>query len=227
MNSSGAATEDFFAQGLALSHAGQFSDATAAFQNVSKQKPAGGALVNLGLAEWQRGNAGAAVLAWEQARWIDPFDPRARQNLKFARSVLQLDEPPLKWFEAASSWLAADAWVWIASTSLWLAVGALVLPRFFRWRKSGWQQVLAGLGLCFFIFAMAANVGVLSRTDIGYVVKKNTPLLLTPTREGEVILTLNDGEPARKIKSHGNYFLIQTESSSGWIKRDDFGLVCE
>lgn len=221
-----AATNDSFAQGVKFSHAGQFPEAASAFAKAAHVAPAAGILVNLGLAEWQRGHAGAAMLAWEQARWIDPFDPRAGANLKFAQAVAQVAEPQLKWFEVASTWLPPDAWVWIAGASLWVAVGLLTLPRFLRWRKAGWQQTLAALAFGVFLLSMTANFGVVSRTEIGFVLNKNAPLLLTPTRTGEVISTLTAGEPARRLRTRGNYFFIRTSGAAGWIERGQFGLVC-
>jgi tetratricopeptide (TPR) repeat protein len=222
-----AATNDFFAQGIAACGAGQFSEAVVAFENSIKTRPAAGTLVNLGIAEWQRGHAGAAILAWEQARWIDPFDSRAGANLKFARQVAQVDAPQLKWFETASTWLPPDAWVWLAGASLWLVVGLLVLPGIFRRRKAGWQQTLAALAFGFFLFSMTVNLGVVSRTQTGFVLKKNAPLLLTPTHEGEIIATLPAGEPARKLRAHGNYLFIRTAGESGWIEQGGFRLVCQ
>ncbi len=217
-----AATNDFFARGIDLSRAGQFPEAAAAFENAAQRQPAAGTLVNLGLAEWQRGRAGAAIVAWEQARWIDPFEPRAAANLKFARQVAQVDEPPLKWFEQESTWLPPNAWVWLAGASLWLAVGALVLPGIFRRRKAGWQQTLAALAFMVFLASLTANVGVVSRTQIGFVLKKNAPLRLTPTRAGEIISTLTAGEPARQLRARGNFLFIRTTGESGWIESEDF-----
>ena len=224
--SQAAATNDFFAQGKELSRAGQFPEAAIAFDNSFKAKPAAGTLVNLGLAEWQRGHAGAAILAWEQARWIDPFDARAEANLKFARQVAQVDAPQLKWFEAESTWLPPNVWVWFAGASLWLAVGALVLPGIFRWPKAGWQQTLAALAFGFFLFSLTANIGVVSRTQIGFVLKKNALLLLTPTRESEIILTLSAGTPARGLRARGNYLFIRAAGESGWIEQSEFRRVC-
>jgi tetratricopeptide (TPR) repeat protein len=221
-----AASDDFFAQGVAACRAGQYPEAAAAFASAAQRQPASGTLDNLGIAEWQRGHAGAAILAWERARWIDPFDSRAKANLHFARQVTQLDEPQLKWFEAASVWLPPAAWVWLAGAGLWLAAGALILPGVFRRRKSGWHQMLAALGFCVFLFSLTANLGVVSRAQIGFVVKKDAPLLLTPTRDGEVISTLTDGEPARTLRTRGNYFLIRTGYATGWIDRSQFALVC-
>ena len=134
-------------------------------------------------------------------------------------------EPQLTWFETASTWLPPNAWVWIAGASLWLAIGALVLPRIFRWRKSGGQQWLAALAFGGFLFSLTANFGVTNRANLGFVLNKATPLRLTPTQTSEVIAALNAGETARRIKMHGNYFFIRTETAAGWIERDQFGLV--
>lgn len=226
VNFSCAATNDFFARGAELNRAGQYPEAAVAFGNSAQAQPAAGTLVNLGLAEWQRGHAGAAILAWEQARWIDPFEPRAEANLKFARQFAQVDAPQLKWFETASTWLPPNAWVWLAGASLWLAVGLLVLPGIFRRRKEGWHQTLAALAFGGFLFCLTANVGVVSRTQIGIVLKKNAPLLLTPTREGEMISTLTAGEPARQLRTRGNYLFIRTAGASGWVEQSEFRLIC-
>jgi tetratricopeptide (TPR) repeat protein len=221
-----AATNDFFAHGVELSRAGQFPEAAAAFEKAAQAGPACGTLVNLGIADWHRGRAGAAILAWEQARWIDPVDSRANANLRFARQLVQVNEPQLKWFETESMWLPADTWVWIAGASLWLAAGMMTLPGILRLRKAGWQQALAALAFGFFLFSMTANLGVVSRTQIGFVLEKNAPLLLTPTRDAEVVSTLNAGEPARRLRTRGNYFFIRTAFAAGWISREQFGLVC-
>jgi len=222
-----AATDDFYVRGLPAAQAGDFHTAAAVFENELKRQPSAGIFVDLGITEWQRGHAGAAILAWERAVWIDPYDILAKQNLKFARTVAQVDEPELRWFETASTWLSPNAWVWIAGASLWLAVGALVLPRVFRWRRSGWQQTLAALGFCVFIFSITANVGVVSRTDIGFIVKKNAPLRLTPTSGSELISTLSAGEPVRRMKTRGNYYFIRSSMTAGWIEREQVGLINE
>ena len=221
-----ATTNDFFAQGLELDRAGHFPEAAAAFEKSARAQPASGTLVNLGLAEWNRGHAGAAMLAWEQAHWLDPFDLRAESNLKFARLVTQLDEPQLKWFEAASTWLPPDAWFWMAGASLSLAAGAVLLPPVFRRKKSGWPPALAALGCCVFLFSLTTNVGVVTRTEIGFVLKKNALLRLTPTREAEAIATVPAGTAARKLRTRGNYYFIRTADAAGWIEREEFGLVC-
>jgi tetratricopeptide (TPR) repeat protein len=220
-------TNDSFGAGVASYRIGDFAPAAEAFKNAAAIQPAAGTFINLGLAEWQGGHAGPAILAWEQALWINPYDKRAEQDLQFARQVIQLDEPRLKWFEALSGWLPPVAWLWIAGASLWLAVGMMLLPAVFRRQKAGWHQTLAACGLCVFLISLAGNWGVISRTHVGFVLENNAPLLLTPTREGEVTATLTSGEPARALRARGNYYLIRTESETGWIDREQFGLISQ
>jgi len=217
---------NWFAMGITQAQAGRFPEAATAFTAAAQARPAAGTLVNLGLSEWQCGHAGAAILAWEQALWINPFDARAKANLQFARHIAQVDEPELKWFETASTWLAPNAWVWLAGASLWLAVGALILPKIFRRNKPANLQLLAAFGLAVFLFSVTASVGTMSRANLGFIVKRNAPLQLTPTREGEMLLTLTSGEPARVLKTRGGYYLIQTANSTGWVERGSFGLIC-
>ena len=225
--SSRAATNVFFTDGLAAARAGNFSDAAAAFESELKFQPSSGGLVNLGVVEWQRGRAGAALLAWERAAWINPLDEAAKQNLKFARAVAQVDAPELRWHESLSTWLPGNWWLWVAGAGLWLVAGALVLPRVLRWKKTGGQQMLVAFGVVVFIFALVANVGVVSRTNIGLVLKKNTMLRLTPTSGSELIWTLPAGEPVRRVKSRGNYFFIRTPMAAGWVEQGQVGFVNE
>lgn len=220
-----AATNDFFAQGISQYRDGDFPAATALFEKSATNHPSTGALINLGIVQWQRGHAGAAILAWERARWIAPFNRAANENLAFARNAAQVGGPRLKWYEILSTWLPPGWWVWLAGASLWLAAGALTLPGWFRRKNTDRPQVLAALGAGAFLICLTANLGVVSRTRLGVVLQKDAPLLLTPTSAGEVITTLAAGEPARCLRTHGNYRLIQTPDGTGWIAQDQFALI--
>jgi tetratricopeptide (TPR) repeat protein len=221
-----AAAVDSFTTGTAAYLSGDYDQAARAFRTAVAQRPSSGGLRNLGNAEWQRGQNGGAILAWEQALWVNPFDGRARNNLRFAREKAQIDSPELTWYEIASSWLPVNWWAWLAGLSLWLAVGALILPGVFRWRKATWPQAVAALGLGLFLVSIPAHVGALTRSNIGFVLNAETPLRLTPTAGGETLTRLAAGEPARRLRTRGNYVFVRTNRSSGWMEKSQLGLIC-
>lgn len=222
----GAATNDSFARGVEAFQAGQFSAAAKELREAAVREPASGTLLNLGLAEWRRGRAGAAIQAWERVLWIDPRDARARANLAYARQFTGVESPDLTWYERASTWLPVNAWAWIAGVSLWFAVALAILPGVFRWRRAGWQQAFAAFSFAVFLLSLPAHAGVVTRARIGFALKKDTPLRLTPTEAAEAIVKLNAGQPLRAGRVHGDYIFVRTAHGQGWVERSQFGSLC-
>jgi hypothetical protein len=221
-----AAMDAFFHEGVEACRDGQYTAAAQAFRNSLSNQPASGTLLNLGISEWRLGRVGEAVLSWEQAALLDPFNREARSNLLFAREVAQLEPPDFTWYEVASTWLPANTWAWVAVGSLWLAVAVVTLPGILRVRKTAWHQSMAALGLVVFLLSLPAYVGVVTRAELGIVLEKNARLGWTPTREAEPVASLSAGETARKLRARGEYYFIRSQRGSGWIERKQFGLLC-
>ena len=85
---------------------------------------------------------------------------------------------------------------------------------------------LAALSFAVFLLSLPAHVGVVTRTRIGFVLKKDAPLRLTPTAEAEAQLKLNAGEPVRVLRVRGDYILVRTSHGQGRIERTQFGSIC-
>jgi tetratricopeptide (TPR) repeat protein len=222
-----AAVDALFREGTAAYRAGDYSPAARAFSQAAERQPASGTFQNLGNAEWQGGSTGRAILAWERAVWLDPFNGPARNNLRFARKTAQVEAPELAWDEVVATWLPIDWWAWITGASLWLAVAMVLLPGILRRPKAAWHQAVAALGIMVFLLSVPAHFGVHTRARIGFVVQKDAPLRLTPTREAQVLTRLGAGEPVRWVRARGPYVLVRASRALGWIQRRDFGLVCE
>lgn len=222
-----ASPPDLFRDGTAAFRANDFSVAVKAFRQSAALQPASGTLQDLGLAEWHRGHAGAAILCWEQSLWLEPFNTSARGNLRYARKVALLESPELTWYEVVSTWLPGNWWAWIAGISFWLAIAMVLLPAIFRRPKAAWHQAVAALGLTIFLLSIPAHLGVHTRSRIGFIQQKDTPLRLTPTQEAQSVTRLAAGEPARVQRQRGNYLLIRTNRSLGWVERSQFALVCK
>jgi len=223
----GATSDVLFREGVATYRVGDYANAVQAFRQSAMQQPASGTLQNLGNAEWKLGRTGAAILAWEQAVWLDPFNEPARTDLRFARRTAQLETPELAWYEVISTWLPANWWACIAGASLWLAVGMVMLPGILRWRKATWHQAVAAFCLMVFLLSVPAYVGLHTRSRLGFVLQPDTLLRLTPTLEAQGITRLAAGEPARLVRTRGNYMLIRTNRMLGWVEREQFGLICK
>lgn len=221
-----ASASDLFNEGTAAFKANDFSGAIKAFRQSAAVQPASGTLQDLGLSEWHRGHAGAAILCWEQSLWLEPFNTAARGNLRYARKIAQLESPELAWYEVVSTWLPGNWWAWIAGISFWVAVAMVMLPPIFRQRKAAWHQAVAALGLTIFLLSIPAHIGVHTRSRIGFIQQKDTPLRLTPTQEAQFVTRLAAGEPARVERRRGNYLLIRTNRSAGWVEGSQFALVC-
>jgi hypothetical protein len=92
--------EALFHDGTKAYQVADYPRASRAFRKSAGLQLASGTLQSLGNAEWQRGETGAAVLAWEQALWVDGFNQAARQNLSYARKAAELESPEVSWHEA-------------------------------------------------------------------------------------------------------------------------------
>jgi tetratricopeptide (TPR) repeat protein len=215
-----------FQNGNAAYVAGRHLEAAQSFAQSAVLRPAAGTLLNLGLAEWQLGNPGEAILSWERARWLSPYDGAARQNLQFARRIAQVDSPDLAWYEVVSTWLPVNWWAWLSGGCLWGSIGLAVAPVLLRGHKGSWQQAAAAFGLMLFLLTVPAQLGVSTRSRIGFILRKDTPLRLTPTKDAQALTRMAPGQPARLKRARGDFLLVQTGRSLGWVERSDFGLVC-
>ena len=218
--------ETHFRAGVTAYEAGQYDLAARAFSDALAEKTTPGTLLNLGLAEWRGGHTGEAVVAWEQAAWLDPFNHDTQKNLLYARETAQLSPVELTWFEQASAWLPANCWTLIAGGSLWLAVALATVPGFLRMRKAGWHQTVAALALGIFLLSLAPGLGIVTRSNIGIVTDKNTRLRLTPTQSAETTAFLPPGEPVRALRQHGDYFFVHTQNGDGWVGQRQIKFLC-
>jgi hypothetical protein len=220
----GTAASDAFRRGSDEYAAGNFPSAAFLFRAASSP-PAVGALYNLGDAEWRCDRPGPAILAWEQAQWLNPFDHNISANLRYARKVRQLDAPELAWYEICSTWLPVNWWPWLACAGFWVAVAMMTLPGIFGWRKAGWQQGLAAASFAVFLLTIPTLAGVHTRSKLGIILPKDTALRLTPTTDAQELTRLPEGETVRLERARGNYLFVRTANASGWIERAQFGLI--
>jgi hypothetical protein len=222
-----ASAEALFQAGSLAYKSGEYGAAAAAFRDSAKTEPASGTFENLGLAEWQRGQAGLAILAWEQSLWLDSFSRSTHSNLRFARKAAQVETPQLAWYEVVSTWLPMNWWAWIGVCSFWVSIAATLLPGILRWRKRGWHQAIGAASLTLLLLSIPATFGVYSRSRLGFVLQKDCPLRLTPTEQSQLVTRLSPGDPVRLQRVRGLFCLVTTSRASGWVNRDQLGFISQ
>lgn len=206
--------------------AGGNDQAAALFAELATHHPSVGVFHNLGNAQWKRGEPGEAILAWERAQWLSPSSVNTRANLRYARHIAQLPSPQLAWFEVCSTWLPVNAWAWLAMLSFWLAATMVLLPGILHWRKADWHQAVAAGGFAVFLLTIPALIGVHTRSKLGIVRAKDTPLRLTSTREAQTLGKLPAGETVRLERERGGYVFVRAGSdAAGWIEQTQFGRI--
>ena len=218
-------SEKLFRQGVEAYTGGEYGVAAALFHQSAKLAPAPGTFQNWGSAEWQAGQTGLAILAWERASWLEAWNPDPLANLRFARNTRSLDAPEIAWYEVYSTWLPVNAWAWLGAAGFWSAVSLVVLPGNLKWRRSSWTQGLAALSFALFLFALPAFLGVQTRAQLGILLPEFTPLRLSPTAEGQIITRLASGESARQIRRRGHYIFVRTAGATGWVEEKQFGRI--
>ncbi|MBI5388453.1 MAG: SH3 domain-containing protein [Verrucomicrobia bacterium] len=220
------ASADTFREAFDAYAANAPEQSAALFRELATNQPSAGVLHNLGNAEWKSGQAGEAILAWERAQWLDPFNANARANLRYARQTAQLPSPQLAWYEMCSTWLPVNAWAWLAALSFWTALALVLLPGVLRWRKADWHQAVAAAGFAVFLLTIPALLGVHSRTKLGIIRAKDTPLRLTPTRDAQTLGRLPAGELVRLERERGGYVYVRgANDAAGWVERAQFGTI--
>ncbi len=213
-----------FAKGTTAYTSGDFAEAVDQFRRIVEEgNVSAAALHNLGNAEWRVSRPGYAVLAWERARALDPFNVNTAANLRFARSKAHIEAPTQSWHELYSTWLPTTAWLVAATLALWGGVILLTGPRLLGWRRADWHQGVAALLLGIFLFTLPALLGISRRAQLGVVLEDETPLRLTPTREAETLVKLTGGEVARVESERGDYLYVRADGDrAGWVLRKDF-----
>ena len=216
-----------FREGNRTYASGEIQDAASLFQKVGNHESvAPGLLHNLGNAEFKLGNLGPAILAWERAHSLDPWNRNTTANLRFARGQAALSAPKLAWNEKYSAWLPADCWLWTAAVCFWGGLACLALPPLLARRRTAWTQAGAVLALSTFILTLPALAGLWMRHRLGVVVAAEAPLRLTPTQEGEVLGKLSAGEVARVEITRGAYVYVRGENDrAGWVQAEEFARI--
>jgi tetratricopeptide (TPR) repeat protein len=213
---------DDFNAGLEAYHAGDYAEATKAFERSLEVDETAAVRHNLALSLYQQGRPAKAVWQLERALRLDPLNQSYRLKLEALRQQLGLYVSPSPWWKHAAKFLSFGAWVWIASLSLWVLLASIALPRLAGRSPRRPGNLVLGLSAFSLLLSLAALTLQTHDEPTGTIIA-DAPVSMhhAPASAAPEAGQARPGERIRQIDQHQNFIRIETEAGiTGWVQAD-------
>jgi hypothetical protein len=185
---------------------------------LAKESAEARAFVTEGQRALARSDRGAAVLAFERARWLAPRAAPVRSAI--AAAGVQDAEPI---FPRALRWVTAREWYALATACGWISgLGIVWLVARRRSRSAVWVALAAGgafvLGMTAIMETNVSAPAVVTGTDVH--------LLVAPYSEAAEEKPLPVGTMVTVGSKHNDFIHVEdSEGAEGWVKRSNVECV--
>jgi hypothetical protein len=182
-------------------------------------------LYNLANSYARAGKPGMAVLNYERAALLAPYDPDIAVNLQYVRtSAHVLTEPPSR-FAWIVQFASPTSAAWLGVLGIALLGTAFLAKRVthrFLWIRAGGMLVGATL-----ITLTVSNAMLLwPRMHEAVVLTSQTPALVSPVPMADTAFVLSEAETVTMTAKHEDFILVRTRGGlSGWVARGNLGAV--
>lgn len=219
-----------FEEGNKLYQDKEYRKALEKYQEISEQGYESTALYfNMGNAYFKSSQLAKAILYYERAQQLSPYDDDVKQNLKIAKegTVDRFETVPQPLVRSAYlsilTALPPAGWAVVAITSLFLLLGGVFMYLFTSIRRPGF--VLAVTGLLIGALSISLAYG-----HQGYL-QKNRPAVITatssyvksgPSEKAEDVFILHEGTSATVTEDYEGWKKIKLpDGKVGWIESGD------
>jgi len=190
---------------------------------------------NLANALFKTGKIGPAILHWERARRLDPTDREVRDNLAFARTLIEdrveVPDPGavVRAVRGVQDRIGPDGFA-AATLAVWWTIAALVAIAFAR--PSGWTPALVWTASV--LVALALVLGAswwftwdrLHGTPIAVVLAEATELRAGPGDNNAALLTVHEGLTVVVRQERDGWVQVSLpDNLNGWVRADGLGEV--
>ncbi len=229
--------ENQFQQGNEAYAKEQYANAIQYYQNAIKtlgDKKSSDLHFNIGNAYFQLEELGPAVLHYEKARLLAPFDRDIKYNLRLAQERVKGDIsaiPPFKpmsWYRNIRDSGSSSTWAYVTLLTLWLAAMGLSiwLVAFSRkYRKWGFFAGLFFLLLSVLPFTMAnSKAGI--EMDSGRAVLQAEQTQLRAAPDGADMFPIYEGSLLIVQDKIGDWYEVRLVNGDvGWVKMGELERV--
>lgn len=225
----------FGAEDTALSRAAEayrranYGEAIQLYESQLKKNPGYADLhYNLGNAYFKAGRIGGAVLHYEKAALLAPYDKTIQHNLQVARNRVTDNVAPLtpfflsRWWNGLGALLSPDAWSALGLCLLWASAAGWI---FFLWaaaprrRRIGMWIGIVALLLAISPFALAASrAAKLKHSGYAVVMREGAQLHSAPEAQ-QTLEPLHEGYKVELLDAIGNWCKVQLPNGDeGWAE---------
>jgi tetratricopeptide (TPR) repeat protein len=185
---------------------------------------------NLGNAYFKQGQKGLAILYYEKARRLTPFDPDLRTNLNLA--LAGVDEGEINWGHEFYRFLVCLAplnqLIVGSSICFYLLIFIIIFRILFqaRMQKKLWYKITLGVvsTLFFCLITLTALTYFDQRQTQAVVINGNTGALSEPSRQGTVYFNLMEGSRVSISSTKSEWCLIKRQDGKrGWVEQKYLG----
>ena len=183
---------------------------------------------NLGCAHLKLTELGPAILNFERALEMKPFNRKIRHNLKLAQGLTEDDFSLIqgfflvRWFEKLTSLFSSNLWA-IFSICLFSCTVASIFGWLF-FQHLPWKKTAFIIGICCLFLSVGAMVlgnwksSLEKNNPWAIIMKSETPLLIAPDTASKEILSIHEGLKVKIINQIGDWYKIElTNKEVGWV----------
>ncbi|MBI3314268.1 MAG: SH3 domain-containing protein [Candidatus Omnitrophica bacterium] len=211
----------------------KFSEASSIYRKLSGESPHfAGLFYNLGNSLYRQKSLGPAILAYEQARKMDPRNGDIVYNLNYVRSLLEYRiEDKRNWYLKAAErfleYFTEKEIYLLAMTAYFFLTAGWVFVLFFHpglpWGTR--RKTLAIILLLFATLAVAKYVESRIIRD-GVVVAKSAEVRYGPSGEDQIAFRLSEGLKVYVLESRSDWSrILLVNGETGWVSNDQIAEV--
>lgn len=213
---------DDFEAGLEAYHQSNYSEAITDFQRSLETNESAAAHHNLALSLYQTHKPAEAIWHLERAIRLEPTNQSYLYKLGALRQQLGLYKAPTTWWQSAANILSQQTWTWIAISSIWISIAAIILPKLGGFRRPILLKLSISFTLIAFLLSSAALI-IRHSQQATSIITANEPTAVhhAPASAAPEAGLARPGERVRILDQHNNFRKIKTEANiTGWIKAE-------
>lgn len=180
---------------------------------------------NLGNTYYKLGQIGYAILYYEKAISLKPFDRDARENLEYVRRSLKeriipvYNESLFKFMRISYSYIKPILLILLELFFFTGFILFMLLSLFIPYSRNKFKRYIALFAVLFVIFGILAFAHRTYEKNHpkGIVVEREIEVLTAPIAESEIIFPLYEGTKAKLLESRGEWIRITLDDGrEGW-----------